>query len=250
LTRPSSARLRAVVFDLDDTLYLERDYVVSGFRAVAGWVQSHWGVPAAEGFGELWQLFEDGVRGETFDRWLQRRGIWQRERVRLLVDVYHDHVPQISPCPGVPELLDRLRQQYVLGLVSDGPLVAQRRKLEALGLGGRFRAVVWSDDWGRDARKPDPRPFRAVLGALGVAPAGAVYVADNPVKDFVGARRAGVRTVRVRHTKGLYSTMEPPTPAYAPEAEVASLQELELVLETIERHEEHTSPPARPTVQT
>ena len=54
-----------VVFDLDDTLYLERDYVRSGFRAVDAWLASR-GILGF--FGEAWANFENGLRGKAFDR--------------------------------------------------------------------------------------------------------------------------------------------------------------------------------------
>ncbi len=57
--------LRAVVFDLDDTLYPERAYVLSGFHAVAAWAEEQLKIPRRLGFAELRQLFEDGVRGNT-----------------------------------------------------------------------------------------------------------------------------------------------------------------------------------------
>ena len=57
-----------VVFDLDDTLYLERDYVKSGFRAVAKTAVKHTGTSADEAFNFLWNEFTAGVRGSSFNR--------------------------------------------------------------------------------------------------------------------------------------------------------------------------------------
>jgi putative hydrolase of the HAD superfamily len=57
--------LRAVIFDLDDILYPERAYVLSGFHAVAAWAEEQLKIPRRLGFAELRQLFEDGVRGNT-----------------------------------------------------------------------------------------------------------------------------------------------------------------------------------------
>ena len=53
---------RAIVFDLDDTLYPERDYVLSGFRAIARWAAEHLRIPAEDGYRELAELFAAGVR--------------------------------------------------------------------------------------------------------------------------------------------------------------------------------------------
>jgi putative hydrolase of the HAD superfamily len=53
-------------------------------------------------------------------------------------------------------------------------------------------------------QKPDPRPFEVALGRLESRPEAAIYVADNCRKDFVGPRRIGMKTIRVRRTSGIY----------------------------------------------
>jgi putative hydrolase of the HAD superfamily len=224
------SKWRAIVFDLDDTLYPERDYVLSGFRAVAAWAEDHLRIPAGQGFVELKNLFDEGVRGDTFNRWLVAHHFPMDDLVSQLVRVYRDHEPVLKPFAAVPELLSSWRGTYQLGLLSDGYLAVQQRKLAALGLGPYFDAVVFSDEWGRDAWKPSSRPFEMVLQRLGVAGFQTVYVGDNPLKDFLGARQVGIWTVRVRHPQGLYAHLEPPSPNHAPEVEINDLSGLEKIL--------------------
>jgi putative hydrolase of the HAD superfamily len=224
------SRWQAIVFDLDDTLDPERDYVRSGFAAVAAWCESRLGIPEAEARADLQALFDRGVRGTTFDEWLRARQVPSEPWRAQLVDVYREHSPELRCFPGVRERLLALRERHRLGLVSDGLLSVQRRKLAALGLEGCFDAVVFSDEWGRDAWKPSPWPFRIVLERLGVDAARAVYVADNATKDFLGARRVGMGTVWVRRGGGEYASLEPPTPDHAPDRVITDLQALEAVL--------------------
>ncbi len=230
------ARWQAIVFDLDDTLYPERDFVLSGFRAVARWAASRLGIPADAGYGELRGLLDEGVRGSTFNEWLSRRGIATDEWVPEMIEVYRTHIPDIEPFENVPGILARLRAaRYCLGLLSDGYLDVQRRKLEALGLEPAFDAVVFSDEWGRSAWKPSTKPFEAVLERLGGAhPAGAVYVGDNPSKDFLGARNAGMFSIRVRTLEALYGSLEPESPRHAPDLEIPGLDGLEQALRKLE----------------
>jgi len=221
---------QAIVFDLDDTLYPEHDYVLSGLRAVAVWAQGELGLPAGRSFCELRRLFEEGVRGRTFDRWLAERGVDHNGGVADMVRVYREHGPQISLQRDVRELLVRLGRGYRLGLVTDGYLEVQRRKVAALGLDRYFQAVVYSDAMGRDAWKPSPRPFRAVLRQLSVTASAAIYVGDNPTKDFRGARGVGMCSIRVRRDGGVYHDLEPPCAQDAPDAEIATLDRLETTL--------------------
>ena len=225
-------RWRAVVLDLDDTLYPEAAYVRSGFRAVAGRAERTLGIPAPEGERELVSLFEAGVRGDTFDRWLAARGLGGEEAVADLVGTYRGHAPHIDPFPEAERLLAQLRADGVaIGLLSDGDPAVQGAKLDALGLRDAFDAIVVTGELGAGAGKPSPRGFEALLHRLGdIAPGEAVYVSDNPAKDFLGARRAGMHSLRVRRAGGIYAELEPETPEHAPDAEVGGLDEVAAAL--------------------
>ncbi|MGH8883816.1 MAG: HAD family hydrolase [Egibacteraceae bacterium] len=225
--------LRAVVFDLDDTLYPERAYVRSGFRAVSVWAETHLAIPAAEGLARLEQLFSSGVTSHTFDRWLACAGLDPGQHVAQLVEVYRAHEPDIEPYPGVPGLLERLAPRYRLGLVSDGYAAVQRRKLTALGLKRHFDSVVFSDDWGRRCWKPAPLPYRVTLERLAVQASESVYVADNPTKDFLGARRVGMRTVRLQDPRGIYGTLDPETADHAADVDITTLAALPATLQLL-----------------
>lgn len=219
--------LKGILFDMDDTLYPERDFVLSGFRAVADWAASHCGIPFATGYGRLEALFAAGSRGDTFNRWLADFAIHDAaDLIPQLVQVYREHQPAIRPFPEAPALLAALRQRYRLGLITDGYLAVQRRKLAALRLEPLFEAVVFSDAWGREAWKPAARPYEAALSQLQLSPVETVYIADNPRKDFLGARQVGMWAVWLRQPQGEYTHIPPPSPEHEPHVTVASWVEL------------------------
>ena len=149
--------------------------------------------------------------------------------MRNLIAAYRQHDPEIRLFPEVPRLLHRLGRLNALGLVSDGYLEVQQRKVAALGLGNWVQAAVLSDQWGREFWKPHPRPFETVLERLGVAAENAVYVADNPAKDFFGARRVGMATVRVRFG-GIHHRRSPATPDQDADHDVDNFADLEAIL--------------------
>ena len=221
------AALQAIIFDMDDTLYPEQAFVLSGFRAVADWGAIHLDIPTEAGYTELARLFHAGVRGDSFNHWLHHFGITAiTEIIPQLVTVYRQHTPQITPFPIVPSLLSKLHTSYKLGLLSDGYLEVQRRKFEALNVAVHMDAVVFSDEWGRDAWKPSMKPFTAILERLQVKASYSVYIADNPIKDFLGANQVGMHTIWLKQTQGEYVGFTPPTPQHAPHTTVSSLQEL------------------------
>lgn len=105
----------------------------------------------------------------------------------------------IGPVPGVEEMLADLRERYRVGLLTNGPVRAQREKLATLGWEETFDVALVTGEL--EAGKPDPRPFEAILAALGAAPGEAVYVGDDSEKDVGGAVGAGMDAVHV-HERG------------------------------------------------
>lgn len=218
-------RGRAILFDLDDTLYLEHDYVRSGFAAVARRVSS---LPGAPGEDELSAAFEGewrrNGRGHVFDAVIDRLGV--SVPVAELVEIYRSHEPALSLYPDAERALARLEASETrFGILTDGMAKVQRRKLKALGLDRRVPCIVISDDYGLDASKPSPIPYQIALEQLGVPAAGTVYVGDNPHKDFVGARALGMATVRVRRPGGdhAHTVLDP---AHEADRDISLLDEL------------------------
>jgi putative hydrolase of the HAD superfamily len=201
-------RWRAVVFDLDDTLYPERDYVRGGFEATAAWAEAFLGAERQQVFSELWAMFEAGVRGDTFDRWLARRGKAAGDNRLAMVAAYRGHEPRLTPYPDVLPALSALRGKAQLGLITEGARPAQEKKLAALGLRHAFDKVIMLGEGERADWKPSPRPFERWLMGTEISPHEAVYLGDNPAKDFLGARRAGWSSVRVRRADGLHRDEE------------------------------------------
>lgn len=191
---------RGVVLDLDDTLYLERDYVRSGFGAVAAHLARERGVDADRVRTHLWDRFTRGERGSHFDDLVASDPALAGTGVADLVEVYRHHVPDIRLLPGVPELLRALRTDArPTALISDGVLAGQEAKVAALGLTDLVDGpVVLTDVWGRDGWKPDPRAFVHVAEAWGMPHDDLVYVGDNPHKDFDAPRALGWACVRLR----------------------------------------------------
>jgi putative hydrolase of the HAD superfamily len=215
---------RGVVFDLDDTLYLERDYVWSGFNHVATLVATS---PADAGAiaDWLWARFEDGVRGDTFDRLLASQpDLATRVTAAALIDAYRNHRPSISLLPGAVQLVERLRRSGTrLGILSDGPLASQVAKADALRLQQWFDPILLTESRQPEFRKPDTGGFEWIAATWDIPHEELAYLADNPSKDFVGPRRLGWRTVRIRVPGQLTFALDPDDDGHRPDSEVADL---------------------------
>lgn len=213
--------IKAVLFDLDDTLYRERDFVDQAFRSVAeamaaylaekredresaenGNLQSvRTGERPEELFQQMIELMEQEGRGEIFNRLCERYDV--DIPVEELVKIYRETKPILSLYPDGEEFLERLEREHIkTGLITDGNVQVQHNKIQALGLDKRLDVVLASYDLG--LRKPDPGVYVYCLEKLGCLPEEAIYIGDNPLKDFIGARKLGMKTVRIVRPEGLH----------------------------------------------
>jgi putative hydrolase of the HAD superfamily len=221
--------LGCVVFDIDDTLFLERDYVASGFEAVGRLVARRLGIP--DFAARARRAVAQGAGRRVFDAALAAAGQDPDPLlVQRLVEAYRRHRPAIALLPDARRCLARLAPRVRLAAVSDGPLAAQRAKVRALGLARWLDPIVLTGALGRSRAKPSPEPFRVVERRTGVRGAALVYVADNPVKDFLGPKVLGWRTVRVRRPEGLHRDA-PSGPDV--DLEISGLDDLEDALRTV-----------------
>ena len=214
-------RIQAVILDLDDTLYPERQYVRSGYAAVCEHLRTVMGKDGPfEQF--LWDRFCRGESAGAFDELsaTYNLGLGGGD-IGKLVEVYRTHQPDIQPYESIPDLLALLQGRFKLGLLSDGFLLGQQLKLEALELRRFFEEVVFTDQMGRDAWKPSPAGFERIAELLGEAHEACAYVADNPGKDFLAPNGLGWLTIQYRQPGQLHA--DKPAPQGGEPAAVASL---------------------------
>lgn len=215
---------RGVILDMDDTLFREYDFVVSGYRAVSRSLQID-GVSGSVLLARLIDIFQTSDRARAFDALLEPLG--REDLASQAVDVYRSHRPDIKLTDEADALLMRLAGLHRLAVVTDGPALMQRQKAEALGVGERVDAVIFSDEIaGRDSWKPSPAPYLAAAKEIGLAPSECVYVGDNPHKDFLGAHRAGMTSIRFRANWQLHARCEPGDAESTAGAEVSTLARL------------------------
>ncbi len=231
-------RLRAIFFDLDETLL-----DTSGCRPPA--VEASFRV-AAQKYPQLdleaWRAASEEVKREMHDLWLNspnsgaellREGSYRILR-KLGIDdralaiqasqaYYRTWVSHLKLFPEVPEVLGALRGRYRLGVISNGPSDLQRYKLKLFDLEREFDPIVISGEIG--VAKPDQKIFRYALERAGVSSEEALYVGDSPIYDIVGAKGAGMMMAWVNRGGGPIENLEP-----RPDYVVQGLKELLLLV--------------------
>jgi len=196
--------VKIIVFDLDDTLYPEHQFVAGGFRAVSSYLRQR-GLARTDLFPALWDRFRQGVRGTVFDEALAEAGIIPDKRlIAELVAAYRAHSPRIALYPDADALLCRAFHRKQLGLLTDGPALAQQSKVQALDIAALFDIMVFTDALGREFWKPHPAGYRHIMDQLGLEGPDCLYVGDNPLKDFAGARSLAWHTAHIQRDDGIY----------------------------------------------
>jgi len=176
-----------MVLDLDDTLYYEEAYSVSGIKAVASLLNS---------------LFQKELLDEMLLAKTEGGDIWGLacEKLDLPMSVkdsllwsYRLHEPRnISPSFDVVNVLGQLSDIYKrVAIVTDGRSLSQRLKLKALGL-EKFPVYI-SEEF--SSVKPDTARFEQIM--IDFPADGYTYVGDNVKKDFIGPNKLGWKTVGV-----------------------------------------------------
>ena len=191
--------LKAIIFDMDDTLYGEKEYVRSGYRQIARIL------PQVENAEEkLWSLFEE--KKPAIDELLKQEGIDSEELKQECIRTYRYQKPEIHLYEGVESLLKELRSRgFLLGIITDGRPEGQRAKIAALGLEELVDEIIVTDELGgTEFRKPNPSAFQKMKEKLDVDYKEMCYIGDNIKKDFIAPEQLGMRAIWFKNKDGLY----------------------------------------------
>ncbi|TDU90735.1 putative hydrolase of the HAD superfamily [Kribbella voronezhensis] len=211
--------MKAVLFDLDDTLF---DHTTSATKAVHAWVSELDGTPSDE---LLAQWFE--IEHRSFEAWLAGTFTHQGQRRARL----REFLPLLGrPVPGTEDEQDAAFEGYLawyrrnwaafddarpamevarsngwrIGVLTNGSTPQQNAKLEQIGLADLVDVVCTSQSLGYS--KPAVEAYRLTCEALGVEPAETLMIGDNFDLDVLGARAAGLTAEHLDRAAGITLT--------------------------------------------
>lgn len=217
--------IRAVFFDLDDTLCDTIGSRPGRTRRALEWLCAEYADLDLDRLiaRAMEPVDERIVRGVP--RLLDELGLRETKAGREATGIWFfaGCYDLLKTVPDAVEVLERLRETYVLGVITNGDGELQRGKLKHLGLA--LPHVVISGEFG--CEKPDPRIFHHALSLCGVRPQEAVFVGDRLDVDVAGAKGAGMRAVWFNHWGGSLDG------SVRPDAAIERFQELPEVLELL-----------------
>jgi len=220
--------MKAILFDLDDTLYAEFEYVKSGYKAVAEYLSKQCSVDAKVILDNMLSNFKQSGREKIFDKIVRTLNLNDSIEVKALLYIYRIHKPHIKLFKDAIWVLKELRNEgFKLGIITDGLGSVQKNKIEALKIQKYFDLIICTDDIGPDACKPSLIPFQLAMKLINIKNNNAYYIGDNPAKDFYGPKKLGMKTIRVRQIMDSdYVPQDTSDDDYLAEYEVYNLMEI------------------------
>ena len=142
-----------------------------------------------------------------FNDLLEDLELYDESYLREALDTFRSVSAELAISPKILELLQDLKKQYKLGMITGGMPDIQRNKIELLRISGFFEIIIFSSTLVEN--KPLQVPFLHLLDLTQVPAAKAVYVGDNPETDFKGANEVGMWTIRVHNPEFEGTTVDP-----------------------------------------
>ncbi len=214
--------MRALLFDLDDTLY---DRGATFYRWATAFVHAH--IPAAEHTTALALLCALDTHG-TASRVALFRSFQQSYpglyEIEAMIAAYYQQFPQYMAGAHLRPLLDVISHLHIpIGIVTNGFVRQQQPKIAALGLATIASCIVISERFG--AEKPAASLFLAAAASLQVPVEQILFIGDNPAVDICGASQVGMRTLWVQHDAAWPAGLP-----FCADASIKSIEELPALL--------------------
>lgn len=199
------------IFDLDDTLVPEIDYLQSAYKEIA------LSLADEQLFDRMFNWYQEGQ--DVFNLVAKLYSISKED----LLQKYRCHYPVIQLTHGALEVLQEVKRKgHLLGLITDGRSITQRNKLKALGIENYFDKIIISEEFG--STKPSKRNFEVFENA---SIADYFYIGDNVTKDFLTPNVLGWNSIcLLDQGKNIHKQDFSVSEEFLPQYKITSLIEL------------------------
>ncbi|WP_315077713.1 HAD-IA family hydrolase [uncultured Clostridium sp.] len=225
--------IKLIMFDLDDTLYYEKEYVLCAFEDVANYLGNKYNKNTILLYERMKEIFEKQGRGKIFNIICEENNF--NEDINKLINIYRNCKPKLNLYNDSVEILKWLRRKrYKMGIITDGCARVQWNKIKGLDIETLVDRIIVTDDIGREFWKPHKRSYLDMIDYFDVAKNECIYIGDNPNKDFIGAKELGIKTIRIIRENGdhIYTFLEE---KYEADFNINNLLELKNLLKKINK---------------
>lgn len=194
-------KYKHLIFDLDGTLYDEYDYfkaVLENISAIIMNDNPH--LKQTELYNDiLADFYSKGTQYKNYFSHISQKYYGDDSRGRYFFSIYCNIEANLQLYPDFLQLVNVLKGEGILmSLLTNGTIEAQKNKIRILKLDQIFDYICVARELGDDWEKPNPDVYKRILDLHNVKTEDSMYIGDNPINDFQGAKELGITTVRLR----------------------------------------------------
>jgi len=187
--------IQTFIFDLDYVLFNEDLYYFAVFEKVSDFLGlDSRSLNLMKKTYKKNKLISKDILGDI----LKSLNLYTPQLQEKFYEFYKNTYVPLSLYKDAKETLSILRKKnHKLGIITNGTLEAQKNKIKCLGIERFFDEILYAREFGKRYEKPHVKPFIEICKRLKIKPYQSVYIGDNPVIDFIGAKKVGFVTIRV-----------------------------------------------------
>ena len=198
--------LKAIGFDLDNTLYDQKQFEYFAFWITAEEVSKYYCVNKDYYFLLLKQLFNKNIHEYTFDKAIQLcigkiPKDWESFAKKKLLPVYRSAKPKLKLFFWVEKYIKEAKKRGIkIAIITNGNVEIQKYKIDALGLRKFCDKIYISDEFIPQARKPDITLFKYFLKDFNLKGKDVIYIGDN-IKTDISCQKLGIKFINYDGTE-------------------------------------------------
>lgn len=199
-----SKDIKSYIFDLDYVLFNEDLYYFAVFEKMSTFLNlNSEKLNLMKKFYIKNKLKSKDMLGDI----LKSLNLYTPQLQEKFFEFYKTVYKSLSLYGDSKEVISVLRKKnYKVGIITNGTYEAQKNKIKCLGIEKLFDEILYAREFGKRYEKPHFKPFIEICKRLKVTPYQSAYIGDNPVIDFVGAKKVGFVTIRV--LRGAYKEFQ------------------------------------------
>lgn len=201
--------IKAVIFDLDDTLYPEREYVISGFEVIGKYFNEKYNIKdTAEELIKLFDIDNNNVYGRYLYSINKEN---DKELFNIMIKLFRNHKPdKLNFYSDIEPMITKLKKRKIkIGIITDGRINGQENKIEALGIPKIFDYYIVTQSLGGEIyHKPCPKAYEIMAEKMNIKYNEMIFVGDNPIKDFAISSIYPIITVEIERENKIHKDKE------------------------------------------
>lgn len=194
------------IFDLDDTIYRERDFFINGIKAISKKFSKKLKKKSILIHNQILKDVKKNGRKKFLDRFLKKNNIYSKKNLRNALKIFRFNDLKLNPYIDFLTFLSNIKNEKKY-IVTDGHKIVQKKKISSLGIKKYFDKILISRNYKISFEKPSLFCFKKIKKLQNCKWKNMIYIADNPNKDFVNLNKAGCNTVRI--VRGNYKKILP-----------------------------------------